>query len=225
MTSTTSGQQNHLGPFYSHRLVFAANYTTPSQVVKPVDMILRNWQVGAVVTYQSATPIHVPFAQNNIAYQLSLCAPQSVFGGCNSSPYFNAQASHMNRVAGQPLYLTDLNSKLDPYKEFVLNPAAWSNPAPGTFGATSAYLNDYRYRRVQNENLSLARIFRVREGMSLSIRMELMNAFNRVRIPNPSADNALAPQVEFTGNTQSVSDASTVRQAASAPASLSRGSY
>jgi hypothetical protein len=189
-----------------HRLVFAANYTTPSpNWSKPVDMILRNWQIGAVVTYQSATPIHVPFAQNNIAYQLSLCAPQSVFGGCNSSPYYNAQASHMNRVAGQPLFTTDLNSKFDPYKEFVLNPAAWSNPAPGTFGTTSAYLNDYRYRRQQNENLSLARIFRVREGMNLSIRMELMNAFNRVRIPNPSSDNALAPQVRnpVTGNTQS----------------------
>ena len=157
------------------------------------------------MTYQSATPIHVPFAQNNIAYHLSLCAPQSVFGGCNSSPYYNAQASHMNRVAGQPLFTTELNSKFDPYKEFVLNPAAWSNPAPGTFGTTSAYLNDYRYRRQQNENLSLARIFRVREGMNLSIRMELMNAFNRVRIPNPTADNALAPQVRnpVTGNTQS----------------------
>ncbi len=190
-----------------HRVVIAGSYKTPKlNLNRFLSQILRDWQIGAVLTYQSGTPIHVPFAQTtpNLTQLLSLCAPQSVFGGCNSSPYYNAPSSHMNRVPGEPLFLVDLNSKFDPYKEFVLNPKAWVNPEPGEFGVTSAYLNEYRYRRVQNENLSLGRIFRIKEGMSLSIRMELMNAFNRVRIPNPSSDNAMAPQVRAAnGNTQS----------------------
>jgi hypothetical protein len=193
-----------------HRIVIAANYTVPrfENMNKIVSRVLGNWQLGAVLNYQSGAPIHVPFAQTtpNLTSLLSLCAPQSVFGGCNSSatsPY--GVSSHANRVAGQPLYLTDLNSSFDPYKQFVLNPAAWTNPAPGTFGTTSAYLNEYRYRRIENENLSLARLFRIKERYQLSIRMELMNAFNRVRIPNPSATNATASQVynASTGNTQS----------------------
>jgi hypothetical protein len=164
--------------------------------------------LGAVLSYQTGSPIHVPYAQTspNLTNLLSLCAPQSVFGGCNSSATSAyGVSSHANRVPGEPLFTTDLSSSFDPYKEFVLNPAAWTNPAPGVFGVTSAYLNEYRYRRAPNENLSLARIFRIREGMALSIRMELMNAFNRVRIPNPSATNATAPQVRnpTTGNTQS----------------------
>ena len=190
-----------------HRVVIAASYKTPAlKVNRWMAWFTKDWQFGAVLTYQSGLPIHVPYAQTqpNLTQLLSLCAPQSVFGGCNSSPYYNAPSSHANRVPGQPLFLVDLNSKFDPYKEFVLNPAAWTNPEPGQFGVTSAYLNDYRYRRSPNENLSLGRIFRIREGMSLSIRIELMNAFNRVRIPNPSADNASMPQVRAAnGNTQS----------------------
>jgi hypothetical protein len=35
-----------------------------------------------------------------------------------------------SRVPGQPLFLKDLNCHcIDPNKEFVLNPAAWSDPA------------------------------------------------------------------------------------------------
>jgi hypothetical protein len=33
-------------------------------------------------------------------------------------------SSHANRVPGQPPFLNDLNSKIDPDKESVLNPAA-----------------------------------------------------------------------------------------------------
>ena len=186
-----------------HRLVIAANYTIPKlNVNRLLSQAIRDWQFGAVLTYQSGAPIHVPYAQNNIGQQLSLCAPMDVYGNCNGGPL--GTTSNMNRVPGQPLFTTDLNSKFNPYTQFVLNPNAWSNPAAGTFGTTAAYLNDYRYRRQQNENISLARIFRVKEGMSLSIRMELMNAFNRVRIPNPSATNSLTPQVKAgNGNTQS----------------------
>ena len=41
----------------------------------------------------------------------------------------------MNRVEGQPLFVKDPNCQcIDPRTDFVLNPAAWSDPAPGQFG-------------------------------------------------------------------------------------------
>jgi hypothetical protein len=178
-----------------HRLVIGLNYKFPTlNINKNLSWLLRDWTLGAYLTYQSGRPIRAPVSNNGIANQLSLCAPMSVFGGCNTSPWYPAPASYANRVPGEPLFAQDLNASFDPFSTFVLNPDAWEDPEPGKFGKGSAYYNDYRYRRVANENLSLGRVFRFMEDMQLQVRVELMNAFNRVRIPNPSADNALFPQ-------------------------------
>jgi hypothetical protein len=190
-----------------HRLAIGANYTTPKlKTFAPLSYGMRDWTFGAYLVYNSGRPIQAPAAQAQpgeapLASLLSLCAPMTVLGACKG---YQGASSFANRVPGQPLYLTDLNSSFDPFQTFTLNPAAWSQPAAGQFGTGSAYYNDYRYRRQETENLSLARIFRLREGMNLSIRIELMNAFNRVLIPNPSAGNALETQRRYAdGRTQS----------------------
>jgi hypothetical protein len=42
--------------------------------------------------------------------------------------------------------------------------------------------------------MSLGRLFRLKEEMSLQIRIEFNNIFNRVHMSNPSATNALETQ-------------------------------
>jgi hypothetical protein len=179
------------------RLIIAANYTLPKlNVNKFLSWAIRDWTWGGVLQYQSGQPIKVPAAQNNLASLLELCSQVSNYGGCNGNTYPGASsASYANRVPGQPLFLQDLNSKFDPNKEFVLNPNAWSQPAAGQFGVSTAYYNVYRYARRPSENMSLGRIFRFREGMSLQLRIELNNVFNRVYISNPTATNALQTQI------------------------------
>jgi len=105
------------------------------------------------------------------------------------------------RVPGQPLYLKGLNCHcIDPNKDLVLNPAAWVEPGPGQFGG-QAYYGDYRYQRRPTESLSLGRAFRVREGMSLQIRIEAFNVFNRTEMNNPDGSNALlTPVRDSNGN-------------------------
>jgi hypothetical protein len=184
-----------------HRLVIGLNYTLPRlDINQALSWAIRDWTFGAFLTYAAGRPIHVPAANNNLAGMLSLCAPMNVFGGCNQG---GGKASHANRVPGEPLFTTDNNGPIDPFAEFVLNPDAWEDPAPGQYGVSSAYYNDYRRRRSPSENLSLGRIFRIKEGMQLQIRIELMNAFNRTNVPNPSSDNALATQVSRNGVPQS----------------------
>ena len=131
------------------------------------------WTFGGILRYASGFPIPVPLSQNNL-----------------SSLLF--QTTYFNRVPGQPLFLNDLNCHcIDPTKDLVLNPAAWSNPAAGQWGTSAPYYNDFRYERRPNEQLSLGRMFRIREGMTLQVRAEFFNPFNRTYMNDPVATNPL----------------------------------
>ncbi|HYR87972.1 MAG TPA: TonB-dependent receptor [Terriglobia bacterium] len=167
----------------------AVNYTLPAlRTNKVLSWAIRDWTIGAFATYASGLPILAPYAQNNLNSLLL----RNVNTG--------ATGTFANRVPGQPLFKGDMNCHcLDPNKEFALNPAAWADPAPGTFGTAAAYYSDYRYQRQPQENFAFGRIFRIGEkGMSFNIRAEFSNIFNRSRLPatatNPTSTNALATQ-------------------------------
>jgi hypothetical protein len=177
-----------------HRLVIAANYQVPKlNTNKFVSWALRDWTLGAMLTYATGQPIMAPRATSatgqDIGSLLKLCSGMGVFGGCNGSLFNGASpASYASRVQGQDLFLVDPNSSFDPFTHFLLNLKAWQNPPDGQYGTGSPYYSDYRYRRRPSENMSLGRLFQIREGMNLTVRIELMNMFNRVRIPNPGVD-------------------------------------
>lgn len=157
--------------------VAAMNYTVPRwNIHKVVSWALRDWTVGATLQYASGMPIQAPIAQN----QLSSVLFQNTFA---------------NRVPGEPLFTKDLNCHcIDPNKDFVLNPKAWVDPPAGQFGTGAAYYNDYRQQRRPSENMSLGRIFQLKEGVSLSIRADFSNIFNRTQMNNPTSNNAKLTQ-------------------------------
>lgn len=157
-------------------LAISGMYRVPSFAGIKSNRLLQtafgDWQLGAVLRYTSGLPIQGPTAQSSISNYL---------GASVSTP--------ANRVPGQPLFLNDPNSA-DPNKVFVLNPAAWVDPAPGQWGDAAKYYSDYRNRRRPDEQLSVSKSFKFREAMSLSLRFELFNAFNRLRLGGPSSGNA-----------------------------------
>ena len=61
-------------------------------------------------------------------------------------------------------------------KDFIVNPKAWAEPASGQFGAALFNDNDYRQQRLPDEQLNLGRTFRMRERMSLQVRVEFAAA-------------------------------------------------
>ncbi len=152
---------------------FAVNYTLPKLNTNNVlSWAIRDWTFGGFVAYSSGLPILAPFAQNNLN---SLLLRAITVTGSN--------ATYANRVPGQPLFLKDMNCHcFDPNKEFVLNPNAWADPAPGQFGTGAPYYSDYRYPRVPQENLAVGRTFRIGERARFNIRAEFSNIFNRSRI-------------------------------------------
>jgi hypothetical protein len=146
---------------------------------KALSWLGRDWTFGTLLQYRSGLPILVPAATSMTA---------------TGAPFF--QGTFMNRVPGQPLFTQDLNCHcFDPAKTFVLNPAAWVNPAPGQFSYSAAYYNDYRYQRRPTENFSFGRTFRIKESRTLNIRAEFTNIFNRTQLANPTATNATTAQV------------------------------
>ena len=165
---------------------------------KILKYVLSGWQMGALLTYASGTPIAVPGASANLL----------------STETFET-ASYLNRVPGQPLFLQNLNCHcFDPTKTLVLNPAAWALPAAGTWGTSPAYYNDYRSQRHPTENFNVGRTFRIRESMSLSLRAEFVNIFNRTVLPAPSSSTPLTSPTcfasGFSGPTGACSPGATI---------------
>jgi hypothetical protein len=159
-------------PFVS---VVSANYRLPKWGSnRVVSQVVRDWTIGTVLSYASGLPILSPTSTNNL-----------------SSLLF--RPTFFNRNVGVPLFLKDLNCHcIDPTKDLVLNPAAWSNPTDGQWGTAAPYYNDFRFERRPAESMSLGRIFQFKESMALTIRMNFQNIFNRTQLSNPSAANPLA---------------------------------
>jgi hypothetical protein len=155
--------------------ILAVNYTLPKWGTNPVlSWVVRDWQFGALLRYASGIPIKAPAATTNL----------------NTYVFQN---TFFNRVPGVPVFTQDLNCHcFDPNKEFVLNPAAWTNPPLGQFGTAAAYYGDYRNQRRPAESMSLGRIFRIKEKATIAIRAEFTNIFNRTEVNNPTATSALA---------------------------------
>jgi hypothetical protein len=96
---------------------------------------------------------------------------------------------------GAPLFLINVDCRcINPnnINQRVLNPAAWQDVAAGTISEGSGYYNDYRGPHQTSENMNFGRTFQIRERLSLNVRAEFFNVFNRVSLGNPTSSNPLA---------------------------------
>lgn len=185
---TTSGavndvfnrSQNKYLSQYDQPFLFnlSASYTTPKiSGTKILSWLARDWTTGAFLAYASGMPIQAPASNNALA--------SSLFRG-----------TFANRVPGVALFTKDLNCHcIDPNKDFVLNPAAWTDPVAGQFGTSAAFYSDYRMQRRPVENFNLGRTFRIRENMTFNVRAEFTNVFNRTEMGNPTSTNAASTQL------------------------------
>ncbi len=146
--------------------------------------LLKGWTTDAILIYSSGALIQVPNSQN----------------GLTSITF--APGNFSNRVFGQPLFLHSVNKhNVNPATTFYLNPAAWSDPASGTYGTSKPFYSDYRNPRYPNEQMGIGKNFAIRESASFSIRADFFNVFNRWALPALSGtSNALQTnQFGFVG--------------------------
>jgi hypothetical protein len=71
----------------------------------------------------------------------------------------------------------------------LLNKNAWQSVPDGQWAANQSSIRSFRGIRQPSENASVSRNFKVRESVSLNIRVEFQNIFNRTRLPAISLAN------------------------------------
>jgi hypothetical protein len=169
-------------------VVISFQYQTPrlsatGSGMKVLSWIARDWTYSGVLRYQSGQLIQSADSAKNLLSNLGR-------GPTNNPAIWGGGYTFQNRVAGQPLFLVDPNSHFDPTKTLVLNPAAWVEPAYGTFGASAPYFNDYRWQRQPSESMAFGRIFDIRERFRIQVRAEFQNIFNRTFYSLPTTAGA-----------------------------------
>jgi hypothetical protein len=172
--------------------IISWSYTTPrvrgdSTGMKALGWVTKDWVWQAVLRYQSGALLPTADSNNNFLLELQR-------GVTNNPALWGGGVTFQNLVPGQPLFLVNPNSKFDPTKQLVLNPAAWSDVPAGTFGTAPAYLNNYRWQRQPAENMGFGRVFPLgkENKRTLQIRAEFQNVFNRLFYSTPSTTNPSA---------------------------------
>jgi hypothetical protein len=172
---------------YPEALVISGSYTTPripsanTGGMKVLSQVLRDWQLGWLLRYQNGALIETPSSSNQLINQLLRQ------GGFNGTPINPA-----NRVPGvNPLLFNPNCGCFNPQTQTVLNPAAWSDPAPGQWGTSAPFYNDVRWQRQPAESMSFGRNFRFgKDGRyNFFVRAEFQNIFNRLFLSPPQTGN------------------------------------
>jgi len=158
-TSTLTGQVAYELPFGSGRQ-FALH--------GPLDQILGGWRVSSVFQWHSGTPF-TPVIQSSVA--------EGIDPGLDSS--FSAGSTLYPTVVGNPKVS---NPRIGEW----FNPAAYADPAYGTFGDSGR--NTLIGPRFFNADFSVGKSFRFHERFRLEIRSDMYNLFNHVNYANPDGD-------------------------------------
>ena len=199
-----------------HTLRLTAQYVIP-QLKKTgmamfsnrfVSYALSDWGLGVYMQYQSAALLSnagVFRPTSNGTLPISQFLGRGPGGaqlkqnadGSYMSPWSVDWVDYSGTQRTDPI---DINCHcFDPTKNQVLNPNAWTNIPNGQWGADQSTLRFLRGMRQPTENANFSRNFRLKEKVSLNVRVEFNNVFNRTRLPNPSiAGNFSSAPTKFT---------------------------
>jgi hypothetical protein len=126
---------------------------------------LGGWQLNGIVTLQTGSPYSVTAANDGL-----LGFTHAVYANCIGDPFAGA-------TTDPNLYTTT---------GFLINPAAFAQPAPGAFGTCAP--RKFHGPGIQMVDMSIFKDFRFTERWYLQFRTEFFNAFNHPNFANPSAD-------------------------------------
>ena len=168
-TLSPKSQKSYLAIDLPQMLNFYFNYEVPRFGFAQSGWkaaLFAGWTIDGIFHYQSGFPMQTPGSTSTLT---SVTFADGVWA---------------NRVPGQKLFLHSLNDhNVDPRTTFFLNPAAWANPAQGTYGTSKPYYGDFRGPRYPSEQLGFGKNVYVNEKVRFSLRADFFNVFNRWAYP------------------------------------------
>jgi Carboxypeptidase regulatory-like domain/TonB dependent receptor len=153
----------------SRRLVVSAVYSLPfghgqtigSNWNRALDLAMGGWQLNGIATESDGSPLQV-YTQNTSQSGSGVLRP--------------------NLTGISPATSGSVKSRLNDY----LNPAAFSQPAPFTFGDAPRTLPDARTPGTHDIDFSLFKNFQATEKLNVQFRVESFNLLNQVVFGGPN---------------------------------------
>jgi outer membrane receptor protein involved in Fe transport len=174
-TNTLVGQIVYELPF-GHGRQFALNGR--------LDQVAGGWRVSTIFQWHGGVPF-TPVIQSSVAGGVDPGLAPSIAAGSTLYPELVGDPKVSNRsIHGW------------------FNPAAFANPAYGTFGNTGR--NTLIGPGFTNVDISLAKQFPIREAIRLEVKADMSNAFNHINYANPDAN------VGYAGGTLADTTAGTI---------------
>ncbi|HEY0161212.1 MAG TPA: TonB-dependent receptor, partial [Edaphobacter sp.] len=157
----------------------------------PLDAVAGGWQVGGIVNFRSGLPIDVLITRPDIAYRGNpgtpvagqiLANPVVVDGVVQTTAIVNVPGGGNTRNVRRPNIVPGVNPYLKNGSQ-LLNPAAFTTPAAGTFG-------NFRRNNLSGPNLAqldftLGKQFHATERFAFDFRADIYNILNHPNYANP----------------------------------------
>lgn len=170
------GLEKSIGQFdVTHNFKFTGIYDLPFGVGKKwlskglAANLLGNWRISGLAFYSSGQPLPL---------STSVGTPSVLFAGGNR-PIISTYDGWRAPTAG---------GSFDPSVDRFVQPASFFPVQAGNYAGTTQYFGNmtrynpkFRQFANLNENVSIAKGFRITEGIRLDFRAEAFNVFNRVR--------------------------------------------
>jgi hypothetical protein len=131
--------------------------------------IFGGWRVSAIQRYQSGTPLAISLSETST----------------NPGPLYNDD--YRPNYTGAAIKAQWVG-KFNPYTDVYLNPAAFSIPAPFTLGDVPRTIGTRSFAWY-NEDVSLAKEFKIGERFNFTLGGNAFNIFNRTVFGGPDTGN------------------------------------
>jgi hypothetical protein len=198
--------------------------------------ILGNWEVGTIVNARSGLPLEIGIVRPDVVIQCATsggCVVPTGAAGATTTfangfvaqlpgtinaanplpPGFIAVVNTPGGGASRNVRRPDLVPGVNPYlsnDRLILNPAAFTTPAPGTFGNVPR--NFLRGPGFRQFDLVFNKRIQFSESMNLEFRTEIFNVLNHTNFDIPGSRLNLAlPSVSQAGGLYTVSSSNVVQ--------------
>jgi outer membrane receptor protein involved in Fe transport len=170
---------------YVYPLPFGRGQQYFSGVGRLASGFVSGWAINGLTTFQLGYPMGLT-ATPNLTYSLGGGLRPNVVPGCNPKQGFGgAVTAHLQEA---------------------FNTSCFTVPAPFTYGDAPRTFGNLRGHGIDNSDVALAKTTGIKESVSIELRAEAYNLFNRVQFGNPgtvvtTAPNTLYGQINTQLNT------------------------